>query len=433
MTKKKGFVLSWFFPPGNSSEGLITYKLLSNSKCDYDVWTRSVHARNVWDRKVEEKKLVSDNINVIAGYYEQEDSWLKDAIKYFLKHQDEYDFIMTRSMPAEAHEFGHYIKKKIPTIKWIASFGDPLTNTPYHKYLGKLDALTKIQVFMSNEKITIQDIADPIYKAENRLRNKMRIRNNKDLDRLARINNITIKNADILILNNPYQYQHIFESPYQQFKSKGVVIPHSYDESLISVEPKTKNKKITFVYVGHLDKNRNAHTLLKALDKLKKFDSHIGTKICFDFYGTLPDTDKCYITDHNLGDIVKVNGSIDYKTSLQKAKNADWALLFDANFAHDAEKNVYFAAKIVDYFGVKANIFAITNPNGASAEAIREANCGIISTHAIDDIFMNLCRIIYKKETPPKYNEKVREKYNAKNVGKKLDETIAKLCDSDNN
>ena len=37
---KKGLVISWYFPPINSSEGLVTFKLLKNSKYKYDVFTQ---------------------------------------------------------------------------------------------------------------------------------------------------------------------------------------------------------------------------------------------------------------------------------------------------------------------------------------------------------------------------------------------------------
>ena len=38
---KRILVISWFFPPVNSSEGLVTYKLLNNSKFTYDVYTQN--------------------------------------------------------------------------------------------------------------------------------------------------------------------------------------------------------------------------------------------------------------------------------------------------------------------------------------------------------------------------------------------------------
>ena len=53
---RKGLVISWFYPPGNSSEGLVTYKLLKNSKYQYDVFTRGCQNDGVWDRYTDEIK-----------------------------------------------------------------------------------------------------------------------------------------------------------------------------------------------------------------------------------------------------------------------------------------------------------------------------------------------------------------------------------------
>ena len=43
---KKILVISWFYPPINSSEGLVTYKLLRNSKLQYDVCMQESNVKN---------------------------------------------------------------------------------------------------------------------------------------------------------------------------------------------------------------------------------------------------------------------------------------------------------------------------------------------------------------------------------------------------
>ena len=61
----KGLVYSWFFPPINSSEGLVTFKLLKNSEYNYDVFTQKNDT--VWTYGANENKLVSKNINPITN------------------------------------------------------------------------------------------------------------------------------------------------------------------------------------------------------------------------------------------------------------------------------------------------------------------------------------------------------------------------------
>ena len=53
--KKKGFVTSWYFPPINSSEGTCTFKLLKNSKYEYDVFTQKNNKN--WSYDTNEDKM----------------------------------------------------------------------------------------------------------------------------------------------------------------------------------------------------------------------------------------------------------------------------------------------------------------------------------------------------------------------------------------
>ena len=49
----KGFVISWFYPPINSSEGLVTFKLLNRSEIKHDVFTQKGNQH--WSYKKENK------------------------------------------------------------------------------------------------------------------------------------------------------------------------------------------------------------------------------------------------------------------------------------------------------------------------------------------------------------------------------------------
>ena len=129
----KGFVISWFYPPMNSSEGLVTFKLLKESSYQYDVFTQKT-CQN-WSYGNTEKKLVSKNINPIYSEKETYEDWIEEGLEFFSQNKDKYDFIMSRATPKESHLLALKIKEKFPDVKWIASFGDPLANSPYEKVL----------------------------------------------------------------------------------------------------------------------------------------------------------------------------------------------------------------------------------------------------------------------------------------------------------
>ena len=126
---KKILVISWFFPPVNSSEGLVTYKLLNNSKYEYDVYTQN--SNDSWSYGKNDFLPLNKNIKSIYSNASNLTDFYKEGVKFFENNKNKYDIVMTRSMPEESHMIGLEIKKIKPEIKWIASFGDPIGNNPF--------------------------------------------------------------------------------------------------------------------------------------------------------------------------------------------------------------------------------------------------------------------------------------------------------------
>ena len=427
---KKCFVLSWFYPPINSSESMVTYKLLKYSKHNYDVWTRQNRAKSIWDRALDEDSLISDNIKPLYGNSSNVREWVKEAITYFENHIDEYDCFMTRSMPPEAHYFGKEVKKNHPEIKWIASFGDPLINTPYIDNPNDKNPYTlkKIIEDESPSRLRAARIAiSPMRNAERFVWKKRRKACGVDVKEYRKIHDFTIKGADLIISNNSYQLDHLFANEYTQYKEKGVVIPHSFDMALYPPEAKKSNKKLVFTYTGHLDDIRNASVLLRALNLLAKNDNKLEDKIKVDFYGHMSSSDKLYIMNHKLYSVVELHDDVLYADSLGIIRNSDWLLLFDANFTDVTDVNIYFPAKLADYIGADKNILAITQVNGASADIIRKVGGGLVCTHSVDEVFMYLSKIIYKKWKPQARNTAEAEKLDAKYIAKELDNNLERM------
>lgn len=431
---KKGFVVSWFYPPGNSSEGLVTYKLLKNSKFKFDVWTRNNQHQNMWDRKSDEKGLISENVNVVLGPGDMKE-WVNAGVEYFIKHKDEYDFIMTRSMPPESHEIGLKIKEELPGIKWIASFGDPLVDTPYVDELTmeKLTNPFNIKECFSRDYLSVLGAMKLSFSPLRIAKKFVWGKQAKIAGEIGKyyhyINDNVLKLADKIIYNNDYQFKHAFEQDdMKQYKEKACIIEHSFDKTLYPTKKK-KAKKISFVYVGHLDDNRNAASLLRAIKALKDHDRDLSDKVSFDFYGHLCDDDKLYILEKNIYDVVKIHDDVDYVESLRLIKNADWAILIDANFTDVIDECIFLPAKTMDYFGARTNIFLISHLKGADSDIIRKTGGGVIMTHVADEICMYLAKIIYQGYKPKKYDEKEVEKYNSVNLARKMDEEISLMLE----
>lgn len=418
---KRILVISWYFPPVNSSEGLVTFKLLKNSKYKYDVFTQK--KSSTWAYNNTETELISKNINTIFSDCETIKDWVIDGINYFEKNKEKYDIIMTRSMAPESHEIGLEIKKKYPNVKWIASFGDPIANNPYQiicktisPYQIKGQGMLEygIKRILSPKRIIMNLIWN--YRMNNYINKCTRIKIDEKLQ------DEVLKYADNIIFNSIYQKKYMSKGYDTKIVDKGIILPHTFDSDFYNYKLNNKNDKIVMSYIGHCDDIRSPKVLFDAIKKLKDQDEKLYEKLEVNFYGNLADKDKVKIIDNDITDIVRVNKNVSYFESLEIMRKSNWLLLIDANLSSILDNNIFFAAKLADYLGSERNIFGITMYNGPSADILRKTN-NIVSSFSIEETYINLKKILEGKIKNSTYNN---DEYNAINVAKKFDELIGK-------
>lgn len=408
---KRILVISWFYPPVNSSEGIVTYKLLNNSEYEYDVFTQKNCAS--WSYGNKDNLENNKNINCIFSNANNLVDWKKDAIKYFKDNCDKYDIVMTRSMPPESHDVGFKIKKIKPKVKWIASFGDPIDNNPYvllekKKNPYRIDKTSSLKCIFN----PIRILKSCLYRFKRMI--KKICFNSKTEKR-------TIKKCDIVIFNSNEQRDYMLRGK----EKENIVLPHSYEKKLFPTNIVNDDKKIKIAYIGHLDKIRTPRLLLEAVRKIKETDEKLSEKLEIDFYGNMYSEDKLYIFDNELYDVIKYKKQISYLNSLKKMKEVDFLLHIDANLGVVLDHNIFFAAKLADYIGSKTPIISITMLEGASANILREIGA-LILTYSESDIENYLRKIIYDGYDF-KLNELACEKYSAKSVAKEFDKMVREL------
>lgn len=409
---KKILVISWFYPPVNSSEGIVTYKLLNNSKYEYDVFTQKNSTS--WSYGNKDYLKNNKNVNCIFSDSNTLKQWKTEAVEYFKKNMDKYDVVMTRSMPPESHEVGIMLKKIKPSIKWIASFGDPISNNPYTLLTMKsnpykVDKTSSIRRIINPFRI----IKSIIYRLKKTIKNSF-------LD--TKIESKTLKKCDMVIFNSNEQREYMTKG---NLKTDSVIINHSYMEELYPKKVEKNTEKIIISYIGHLDAIRTPKILLEAIKEIKEEDEHLCNKLEVDFYGNLYHDDKIYIYDNELYDIVKYKKQISYLESLKKMKESDYLLHIDANLSDVIDHNIFFAAKLADYIGSKTPIISITMLEGTSANIMRKVN-GLILTYSVSDVKNYLRKIIYENY---QFNldEKSSNLYNAKIVATEFDNMVKDL------
>ena len=281
---KKILVISWFYPPINSSEGLVTYKLLRNSKLQYDVCMQESNAS--WSYGNKEYLPECENVRKIPIQADTLEIWKNKTIEYFNAHKKEYDIIMTRSMPPESHEIGLKIKEIKPEIKWIASFGDPIANNPF-----VLKTIKKISPYsLQNRYIRpmgIREIISPKRMIKNEIWKKRMKKEQIPYKKEQELEDAIITKSDYIIMNNPYQKQYMTGKYSDAIKAKAIVLPHSFDYSLYDKEIDAENSgKIRMVYIGHLEKSTNRNprstvgTVTEIYDYFRLLYARIGVPHC---------------------------------------------------------------------------------------------------------------------------------------------------------
>lgn len=415
---KRILVISWFYPPVNSSEGLVTYKLLKASKYEYDVFCQKNN--DLWSYGNKDELPQSDNVKSIYAKAKDLEEWVTEAIEFFKENKDKYDIVMTRSMPPESHQIGLKIKEIKPEVIWIASFGDPIADNPYVKLSipsksphGK-DTCVSFKGIISPKRI----IRDFMFKRNYKKQKKM------FLDKDAYLQKKILEKSNYIIFNSEYQKNYMLDKCSDDIKNKGIVLNHSFDKDLYPKE-RTPNDKIVMSYVGHLDNLRTPHLLFEAIKELKEIDSNLADKVVFNFYGNMSDMDKVFIINNELTEIIKVKKPVSYLESLKIMKQSDWLLQIDANLSDVYDKNIFFAAKLADYIGSRNKIFGITMIDGISADILRGLNM-LVTSYSAEEIKNYLWKIIYTGYDL-EINEEFCKQFDAIEVAKKFDEIISKL------
>ncbi len=414
---KRILVISWFYPPINSSEGLVTFKLLNNSRYEYDVFTQKGATDFSYGKNVALENR--PNVRSIWAKSRTIAEWRSEAIDYFRAHRDEYDCIMTRSMPQESHEVGTAIKKEFPDVYWIASFGDPIKSNPYQHINGTLHSYNGTDNLINRNKGLKFRLSPKrmLYSAAWRIKNRPAVKFRRYL---AKLEDDALKYCDCVIYNNESQQRYM--STNDKILKKSVVLPHSYDVTFYPEKDTAPHDKVRFLFVGHLDDIRTARPLFEALKDMKESDEGLADRAQFDFYGDMSDNDLVFWARNGLGDVVKLHRNVPYLESLALMRSADWCVHVDGNIRSVSDENVFFAAKVADYFGSGTPIFAYTMNSGSTYEYLKNAGEVVLSYSAME-IRQNLYRIIYKGYKADQNREYIAN-FDAVNVAKRFDNEV---------
>lgn len=411
----KGIVFSYFFPPLNSSEGNVTFKLINASKYDYEVFYQN--QSDLWSYG-KNNSLRSDRIRVIPSNANDLEDFRDKGISLFSNEKmAEYRFMMSRSMPIESHQIALAIKKRNLNKFWLASFGDPIANNPYEKFVYEYTCRPSLRSLRGIK----LNIKHQLMKMAYRKKNQGYIVLQNEIFSLA----------DKLIFNNDYQCRYMLGERYDELIHKTLILPHPYDLNLyksryeeimdISENSNSQDSRIKILFAGHTDDIRSLRCFLQALEGQKEY---FEDKLQFTILGNLPRSERSYISFYNLSSFIVYENQVSYEKSLLEMRKADLLIHVDAEFPPEVlRKNIFFAAKISDYLGSGTKIVGLTS-EGISKNILTEtgqyciANNRIIIENFLYDVAIGKVDLS-KNINPP-------SRYNAVNIAKIYDAVLDK-------
>lgn len=361
----KMLVIPGGFVPYNDTVTLLTYKRLRLLDYKFDVLAfkgkEDEGIKKELEKDINYKKF---NIEYLCDYDDaicinhplrlplgliNMKRYVDRALKKF--EEGNYDVIYTSSIPGISHIAGKKIKKKYPSVKWIASFSDPIKGAPYKK-----DPDLKYRSIFYNIAFHVGSF---IYMNDN-------------------YEKAAIEYADELVFICPEQRDFTIN----QYPNKDELLKKSKIEELTYIPewdmykelinaPSVNNTPKVAVHLGRLYGLRKIDNFLLALKELKEEDNDLSKKIVFHQYSEIQPYDLKKIKDYNLEDVFIVHPKVSYKQSIDIMKEADILVLFDT-IMEDKPIQPYLPSKITEYTLLNKPILGICESNSPAYRLLKD-------------------------------------------------------------
>lgn len=417
------FVASWFFPPSTSSEGIVTYKLLRNSRHSYDVFSST---SKQWGYNASMHLHGEKNIHSYTIETDDIQEWADACVAQFEKlyPQKRYICVMTRSTPPESILVGQQIKEKYPQVKWIASLADPVANNPYELKAYIEDCPTLFEGDKQALRQALRSSNEALLKPwETRPESGIRL-----LCKLKHWENIVLRQADMIISPTGRQLRYITGG--QGWNSKFFALPHSFDPALYPDENRKPSDKVVFSYIGYSDNLRSLEPIVRAVRLLAQNGSPFLDKLEIRFIGNYPRMIQDMILNYYLEHIIKCCPGVDYEHSLALMRESDWLIHIDALFPElQPGGSIFFAGKLADYMGANRPILALTGEGTPASEIVDEAGGICISAQDTAGIACKLEQILSGRQTA-QCNQAFIQNYRADRVAARFDRQLDLLSGS---
>lgn len=392
MKQLNGFAVSWFFAPYVGSADIDFYKRIKNTNISYLV---TQVARENKDNRlmryagaadIERVEIDADHRNPRTASARKK--FCDEVIRIFETSDRKFDFIISHSNELISHEAAAQIRKKRPAIPWVAYFGDLFARNPY---IGHMRGY-------------------PLVKEDTQIEQE------------------TLRNADLILLNNDYQRELMFGGELAQYAHKAKVIPHCFDPKMYEGITEGPSDKFIFSHLGTLyHVKRTAEPVLQAVDRLLEIYPQYRNKFEVRFYGGMPyPNDVAAHQNMRFREHVRFETAVSYIESLRLMQQADVLLLIDGMFTEEQDGikcNPFFPGKLADYMGAGKPIAALTMAAGPTADIMSRSR-NLIADLRVDRIAYVMKRYLDGKVAP---DSSVYAEYSIDTIAPKMEAAIRSI------
>lgn len=416
----KCLVVSGPFVPTNEPMTMISYKNLRWLDFEYDVLALQSTVDTTLLKKIQNDPLFNKfhikymdtynnlffSINNVCLPYAlyKVNRYIDKCIEYFNKNN--FQFLYTSSFPAYTTRVGYELKKENKDFCWVASFTDPINNSPY-----KPNSRTNAEY-------------DWIHRIAFKVYCKYYVKNDDEIR--------AIENADILVFICEEQRdfmisQYINGSPKltnQEILSKSVIFPLSYVKEWKDIPENTlkvrenSNSMTVLSHFGRVYGLRKIDNFIRAVRLLIDENHDLESHLLIKQYGEFRKSDIQLINSLKLEQYFEINDKIPYEDCLKEMSKSDVLLIFDTILDYD-EWQPYLPSKILEYSLLEKDVFALATKKSPTYRIMKQSNA-ICSQDNVVDIKNGLLKIIRERDSKVNYSYENEDA--SKELRKKIDQ-----------
>lgn len=363
------YAITGVFVPTNMPMSLLSYKYLRGLDMPCDVYAmhhdvdeslvqklkkdpKYINMNVTFEGKYNDALFSIKNVNLFKAL-KNVNRYVEHAVKRF--DASKYNYVFTSSFPAFTIRAGKAIKEQNPNVTWIASFTDPINESPY-----------------KNDERTYKEYSLP-EKIAFKLYCKYYVNNEDEI--------LAFNHADYFIFICEEQRDYMIEQylktetkyTREELVRKSIIFPLNYIpewEDITKLHATKENEVFTFAHFGRVYGLRDATEFIYAVNDLVK-------EGCKPFvvkqYGEFRKSDKKLIHTLKLDSYFMIHDQIPYKDAIEEMNQSDILLIFDT-IMPETEIQPYLPSKILEYSLLEKNTLTIATSKSPSYRIAKESH-----------------------------------------------------------